>query len=118
MPQGLDGLPFSVSVPVSRALEELIWEIVSGIPRGKVATYGDVARAAGLHRGARQVGRAMRRCPPQLDLPWHRVLAAGGRIALQGPQGIEQRLRLECEDVPFSGSRVRLDSCRWEIPVP
>ena len=98
--------------------EDIIWGIVARIPRGKVATYGDVARAAGLLRGARQVGRAMRQCPPQLGLPWHRVLAAGGRIALKGPQGLEQRLRLEGEKVPFSGSRVRLDLCRWEIPLP
>lgn len=118
MPRGLDGSALTLAVPVARAREEIIWEIVSRIPRGKVATYGDVARAAGLQRGARQVGRAMRRCPPQLDLPWHRVLAAGGRIALQGPQGLEQRLRLESEGVPFSGSGVRLDLCRWEIPLP
>ncbi len=95
-----------------------IWDVVAGIPRGRVATYGDVARAAGLVRGARQVGTALRQCPPQLGLPWHRVLAAGGRIALAGSSAIEQRLRLEQEDVPFSGSRVRMDLCGWEFPEP
>lgn len=93
-----------------------IWEIVARIPPGKVSTYGEIARAAGIPRGARQVGRALRACPAQLGLPWHRVLAAGGRIALPGDRGQEQRLRLEYENVPFAGSRVRLDLCRWEAP--
>lgn len=97
---------------------ERVWRIVDRIPRGKVMTYGDIARAAGLPRGARQVGRAMRDCPPQLELPWHRVLASGGRIALPGEKGREQRLRLELEEVPFSGARVLLEQCRWQIPEP
>ena len=118
MPRGTDR-PVEARVPFpATKREEIIWGIVARIPRGKVATYGDVAQAAGLLRGARQVGRAMRNCPPHLDLPWHRVLAAGGRIALTGSQGLEQRFRLEWENVPFSGPRVRLDLCRWEIPVP
>lgn len=96
--------------------DDRIWQAVASIPPGKVSTYGDVARAAGIPRGARLVGRALRACPPQLDLPWHRVLGAGGRIALRGVRGQEQRLRLEFEDVPFSGSRVRLDLCRWRFP--
>ena len=97
---------------------ERVWRIVDSIPRGKVSTYGDVARAVGLPRCARQVGRAMRDCPPQLELPWHRVLASGGRIALTGERGREQRLRLELEDVPFSGTRVLLEQCRWRSPEP
>lgn len=97
---------------------ERIWSVVARIPLGRVATYGDVAQAAGLPRGARQVGRAMRHCPPQWDLPWHRVLAAGGRIALPGARGAEQRIRLLSENVPFAGTRVRLDCCRWEVSEP
>ena len=97
---------------------ERVWRIVDRIPRGKVSTYGDIARAVGLPHGARQVGRAMRDCPPQLELPWHRVLASGGRIVLTGERGREQRLRLELEDVPFSGSRVLLEQCRWQSPEP
>lgn len=91
-----------------------IWSVVARIPKGQVATYGDVARMAGIVRGARQAGRAMRLCPPELALPWHRVLAAGGRIALPGERGREQRRRLERENVPFVGARVRLERCRWE----
>ena len=95
---------------------DAIRQAVAAIPRGRVATYGDIALAAGLRRGARQVGRALRDLPPQLGVPWHRVVAAEGRIALPGRQGDEQRLRLAAEGVPFRGSRVRLDRCRWQPP--
>lgn len=90
-----------------------IWHAVEQIPPGRVATYGDIARVAGMPRGARQVGRALRDCPQHLALPWHRVLGAGGRIALRGDQGAEQRIRLQSEGVPFAGARVLLDRCRW-----
>ena len=100
------------------ARRERIWDLVARIPPGRVATYGDIALAAGLPRGARQVGLALRSCPAQLELPWHRVLAAGGRIALPGNRGQEQRLRLEYEGVPFAGARVRLELCRWELTEP
>ena len=99
-------------------LREHIWQLVAQIPPGRVMTYGDIARAVGLRRGARHVGWAMRRCPAQLDLPWHRVLAAGGRIALSGDRGEEQRLRLQYENIPFAGKRVRLERCRWKITEP
>jgi len=75
------------------------------IPRGKVSTYGAIARAAGYPGAARQVVRALRQ---SLGLPWHRVVAAGGRIALPGESGLEQRFRLEAEGVRFSGKRVRM----------
>jgi len=75
------------------------------IPRGKVATYGQVAAAAGFPGRARQVVWALR-APPGARLPWHRVVAAGGRIALPGEAGFEQRLRLESERVAFTGARV------------
>jgi methylated-DNA-protein-cysteine methyltransferase-like protein len=75
------------------------------IPRGKVSSYGAVARAAGFPGAARQVVWALRQSH---GLPWHRVVAAGGRIALPGEAGMEQRFRLEAEGVKFSGSRVRM----------
>jgi methylated-DNA-protein-cysteine methyltransferase related protein len=80
------------------------------IPRGKVATYGAVAKAAGYPGAARQVVWALRQSH---GLPWHRVLAAGGRIALPGEAGFEQRLRLEAEGVQFSGARVNMGSCEF-----
>ena len=73
------------------------------IPRGKVSTYGGVARAAGHHGAARQVVGILRSA---YDLPWHRVLGAGGEIKLRGDSAVEQRLRLEAEGVTFRGRRV------------
>ena len=99
----------------SAAVRERIWEIVEHIPSGRVVTYGDIAAAAGITKGARLVGWAMRNCPPHQGLPWHRVLSAGGRIALAGARGQEQRLLLLNENVPFSGNRVCIEECRWEI---
>src|SRR5271165_2758104 len=73
--------------------------VVSRIPRGKVATYGGVAAAAGYPGAARQVAWALHN--NSAGLPWHRVLGAGGRIRLPGASGMEQRLRLEQEGVAF-----------------
>src|SRR5437016_5842386 len=75
------------------------------IPRGKVSTYGGIARAAGFPGAARQVVRALQHSH---GLPWHRVVAAGGRIALPGEAGFEQRFRLESEGVRFSRKKVRM----------
>src|SRR6266851_1370468 len=83
------------------------------IPRGKVSTYGAIARAAGYPGAARQVVWALRRSQ---GVPWHRVVAAGGRIALPGEAGFEQRMRLESEGVPFSSSRVRMNDCEFMFP--
>jgi methylated-DNA-protein-cysteine methyltransferase related protein len=77
---------------------------VRAIPKGKVATYGAVARAAGFPGAARQVAWALHACNG--SVPWHRVVGAGGRILLGGDQGTEQRLRLEQEGVAFHGTRV------------
>ncbi|HSM79923.1 MAG TPA: MGMT family protein, partial [Bryobacteraceae bacterium] len=82
------------------------------IPRGKVSTYGAVARAAGFPGAARQVVWALRQSH---GLPWHRVVAAGGRIALPGEAGFEQRFRLEAEGVQFSGRRVRMDEFEFHF---
>jgi methylated-DNA-protein-cysteine methyltransferase related protein len=84
------------------------------IPRGKVSTYGAIARAAGYPGAARQVVRALRQSH---GLPWHRVVAAGGRIALPGEAGMEQRFRLQAEGVLFSGRRVRMKEFELKFPV-
>jgi methylated-DNA-protein-cysteine methyltransferase related protein len=93
---------------------EAIWREVAGLPRGSVATYGGVAARAGLPRRARLVGHALRVAPPALGLPWHRVVAAGGRIAF--PPGSaahrEQRRRLLAEGVAVVRGRVRLPRAR------
>ncbi len=79
---------------------------VRRIPRGKVATYGDVAYAAGFPGAARQVAWALH---ASRGMPWHRVIGAGGKILLGGEAGFEQRFRLEREGVTFRGLRVNLE---------
>lgn len=82
------------------------------IPRGRVSTYGNVARAAGLARGARHAGYALRMTPPGMRLPWHRVVGAGGRIVFpqSSPQHREQARRLRAEGVTVKGGRIDLSA--------
>jgi methylated-DNA-protein-cysteine methyltransferase-like protein len=87
---------------------EDIQRIVRMIPRGKVATYGNVARAAGYPGAARQVAWALRASSAK-RLPWHRVLGKHGRILLPGEAGFHQRTLLEVEGVRFKGARVDMD---------
>ena len=89
---------------------ELLRAPVRRIPRGKVATYGQIAQAAGFPGRARQVVWALRSARPG-SLPWHRVVGAGGKISLPGESGLEQRIRLESEGVRFRGSKVDLAAC-------
>jgi len=83
------------------------------IPRGKVSTYGAVARAAGLPGAARQVARALH---SSVGLPWHRVLGAGGEIKLRGDSAMEQRFRLEAEGVRFRGKKVDMKAYEFRFP--
>ena len=94
--------------PGETAALEAIWQVVCAIPRGRVATYGSVARAAGLPRRARLAGFALRVAPRELSLPWHRVIGAGGRIVFPSgsPQHREQARRLRAEGVAISGGKV------------
>jgi len=94
--------------------------VVLSIPKGKVATYGQVAAAAGYPLHHRAVARLLRTEAPD-RLPWQRVVGAGGAIKLHYEAGAEQRLRLQMEGVQFSGKRV--DMARfghvfrtWELP--
>lgn len=75
------------------------------IPRGKVATYGQVAAAAGYPLYHRQVAQLLQRAPVG-SLPWQRVVGAGGQIKLRYEAALEQRTRLEMEGVRFRGKRV------------
>ncbi|MGH8530447.1 MAG: MGMT family protein [Nevskiales bacterium] len=81
-----------------------IWGAVRAIPRGAVASYGEVARRVGLPRRARLVGQAMSQCPK--DLPWHRVVGAGNKIVFTrgGRFFREQKRRLEAEGVKVAPS--------------
>ena len=86
-------------------------QVVQGIPRGHVLTYGEVARLAGKSRWARRVSQAMRRTPKGVSLPWHRVVNAQGKISFppdsHGYQ--EQKDRLESEGVVFLDGKIDLD---------
>lgn len=88
-----------------------VWHVVGGIPRGHVLTYGEVARLAGMRRAARRVGQAMRRAPRGMQLPWHRVVNAQGRISLPPDSAGHRRQRelLENEGVEFRDGRIDLD---------
>ena len=88
----------------------LMRAVIARVPRGKVITYGNVAKTAGFPGAARQAVWALQ---DSRGLPWHRVVAAGGRIALPGEHGLDQRLRLETEGVTFRGGRVRMDLHEW-----
>src|SRR6516165_9097032 len=87
---------------------EAIWHVVCAIPRGRVSSYGAVARAAGLPGRARQAGFALRVAPEELNLPWHRVVGAGGRIVFPKTSRAhrEQARRLRAEGVPVRDGRV------------
>ena len=98
---------------------EAIWQVVCAIPRGRASTYGAVARAAGLPGRARLTGFALRVAPRELNLPWHRVVGAGGRIVF--PSGSrhhkEQARRLRAEGVAVTAGRVaRLALTELEEP--
>ncbi len=98
---------------------EQVYLLVSTIPRGSVATYGLLAALLGVPRGARAVGWALRVLPRsrQALVPWHRVVGAGGRIALRGGDGaLRQRRRLQAEGVVTR--RGRVDMSRHDIARP
>lgn len=94
-----------------------IYGVVKRVPRGRVATYGQIAWLAGLPRGARQVGYALHALPQTRDVPWHRVINAQGRISMRSRSDHDelQRILLEAEGVTFDErGRVSLDRFRWE----
>ncbi|MGD0484731.1 MAG: MGMT family protein [Gemmatimonadales bacterium] len=95
---------------------ERVYAVVRRVPRGRVATYGQVARLAGLSNGARQAGYALHALQPHTSVPWHRVLSAAGRISLGDIAGsVTQRLLLEREGVRFDAAgRVDLSRFQWK----
>jgi methylated-DNA-protein-cysteine methyltransferase-like protein len=99
----------------TEARYQRIWRVIAAIPPGQVASYGQVAELAGIARGARQVARALRYAPAQLDLPWFRVLRADGRIAMApDSSGVRrQRKRLTAEGVLVNAGRVNMRTYRW-----
>ena len=91
--------------------------VIRRIPRGWVATYGQVAAMAGLPRGARLVGRILQHLDPATDVPWHRVVNAKGEVSWSlsrnGGDALQRRL-LEKEGVEFDDKgRFNLERFRW-----
>jgi methylated-DNA-protein-cysteine methyltransferase related protein len=95
---------------------ELIWSMVRKIPRGRVATYGQIADLAGFEGHARQVGYALHNLPSPSDVPWHRVVNARGEVSPRtaGDSHELQKMLLEGEGVEFSlAGRVDLGKFGW-----
>jgi methylated-DNA-protein-cysteine methyltransferase-like protein len=94
---------------------ERIWATICDIPAGQVASYGQIAEIAGIPRGARQVGYALRHLPEGHDVPWYRVIQASGRIAFDiGTRPFrEQKRRLNRENVVVQKGRVDMKKYRW-----
>lgn len=111
-------MPRRADTPPSPAheLRARIHDVVRRIPKGKVATYGQVAALAGFPRHARQVGHAMRELPQGSDMPWHRVLNARGEVSPRAAVGWEdvQRDLLEQEGVELVRDRVDLARFGWK----
>lgn len=98
------------------ALRQRILAVVRSVPRGRVASYGEIAWLAGRPRAARLVGRVLSELPPGSRVPWHRVVNAKGEIS-RGPARRPdhgQRERLEAEGVVFVGARVNLLRHAWK----
>ena len=95
--------------------EQAILAVVAAVPHGRVTTYGAVAERAGWPRRARLVGRVLAGLPGGSDVPWHRVVAAGGRIAFPAGSDSHQRQvrRLAGEGVEVRAGRVDLARHAW-----
>ena len=93
-----------------------LWAVISAIPPGRVCSYGEVARLAGLGNGARQTAWALRYLPRDTRIPWFRVINSQGKISIPvGSHGYrEQRRRLEAEGVSFKeNGRISSTSYWW-----
>ena len=92
---------------------ERVYRLVKKIPRGRVTTYGYLAKKLRLPGGARVVGYAMAGCPSGQGIPWHRVVGAGGRLLISEPYAGKQHVLLESEGVDLSGRRIDMRKYGW-----
>lgn len=99
----------------SKTTYQIIWETVKHIPKGKIATYGEVAEQSGLPNHARLVGYALHNLPQHTRIPWHRVINSKGEISLRtvGENHLKQRRLLEKEGVKFIKNKVDLRKYGW-----
>ena len=93
-----------------------VFRFVKQIPRGRVLTYGALAKALRLPGGARSAGRAMAATPSGKGIPWHRVLGERGKILIREPYASLQRKLLESEGITLIESRVDLKRHLWKPP--
>jgi len=93
-----------------------VFRFVKQIPRGRVLTYGALAKALRLPGGARSAGRAMAATPSGKGIPWHRVIGERGKILIREPYAALQRKLLESEGVKIIESRVDLKRHLWKPP--
>jgi methylated-DNA-protein-cysteine methyltransferase related protein len=91
-----------------------VYRLVKQIPRGRVLSYGAVAKALRLKGGARSAGRAMAAMPKGLGIPWHRVLGATGKLLVREPQASLQKKLLESEGVSVIESRINMKRHLWD----
>ncbi|MFT6288914.1 MAG: methylated-DNA-protein-cysteine methyltransferase-like protein [Alcanivorax sp.] len=107
-------LPMSAKDP---EINQRVWQVIALIPSGRVCTYGEVARQAGMPGAARRVGAALRHLPAGTKIPWHRVINAQGRISIPGHSASRhtQRDRLEAEGLVFRANKT-LDLRRFGWP--
>ena len=97
---------------------ERVYEIAAKIPKGKVITYGDIARAIGSPKSARIVGYAMRSIPSKAQIPAHRVVNRLGEMAPSHVFGSQELQRdiLESEGVIFKeDGTIDMEKCRWNM---
>jgi len=93
-----------------------VYRVVKLIPRGRVLSYGALAKILRLRGGARSAGRAMAATPSGKGIPWHRVLGEGGKILVREPYASLQKKLLESEGVTVVESRVDLKRHLWKAP--
>lgn len=93
-----------------------IWAVIKRIPRGKVATYGQVAAEAGFVKQPRLTAQALRHAPDELRLPWYRVINAQGKLSFEADSDAYRRARsqLEAEGVVFVRNKIDFARYRWQ----
>lgn len=92
---------------------DLVYKTVKRVPRGRVTTYGEIARAARLRGGAREAGHAMAATPKGKGIPWHRVVGYGGKLLIREPFGSLQRKLLASEKVVVEGTSLDYEKYGW-----
>ena len=97
------------------SLYEHFYDLIRQIPKGKISTYGDIAKMADC-RSARAVGFALNQLPENTDVPWQRVINSQGKVSPRtNSEGhLVQKILLEEEGIEFNGDKVNLNICRWD----